>query len=966
MSNRISEIAKILDKKPSVVLSMLRQLGIDAPNMNTVISDNDKDKLYIKMGKKIKKRTPIVHKVVKDEEQEEVKKTVVVKKRVTVVSKKQFEEHEKNKTATPKKKKIVTTSTKKVKVEQKKVVKEEKAIPIEKKEVENKVKVKKPIEKAIKVEKKVVKEENTKVAEKKPEKQAVRYVTIDKDEINKHRREFHKKPFNSSNNRPYTSNNYKGRTNNNTTNSNYNNRSNGTFNNNRTGGTFNNNRTGGTFNNNRTGGTFNNNRTGGTFNNNRTGGTFNNNRPNNSSNNRFATKSKPADDNKVKIKAPKSKKGDHKKDFDKAFNKNIVRKQTTKNSNSKSSKYKTQTFIPTGKRGVNEALSDEFYNDYYSTDNLRKRRKKNKSHQPKREILSTVKLPDEMTVKYFAEIIKKQVGDVITKLMALDVIASINDEIDFDTASLVADEYNIEAVLDKILTEEDILFDDSEDDEKNLEKRPPIVVVMGHVDHGKTSLLDTIKKTNVADNEAGNITQHIGAYMVNIGDRKITFLDTPGHEAFTAMRKRGAQATDIAIIVVAADDGIMPQTIEAINHAKAANVAIIIAINKIDVKGADVEKVKQSLTEHGIVPEEWGGDVVCVPVSAKTGENIEGLLEMINLTADMLELKVDPTKQAKGTVIESRVDKSGVIATLLVQRGTLKIGDVVISGTSIGKIRAIKDDQGTTIKSAGPSIPIEVLGFDDAPESGNIFYEVKDLKAAKSLVEKRKYEEFQNRNKKKSMSLEDIFDQIKEGKIKDLNIIVKGDVKGSVEAVTDALMKISNEEVQVKVIHGAVGSVSESDISLAEISKAIIIGFNIRPNAVIVELAKKAQVDIRLYRIIYKAIEDIETAIKGMLSPKYQEVVTGHAQVRETFKVSGIGTIAGCMVTDGKIERNSDIRVLRDEIIIYEGKLSSLKRFKDDAKEVGSGYECGMSVEKFNDIKEADVIETYKMEEIVN
>jgi len=921
MSNKISEIAKILDKKPSVILSMLRQLGVDAPNMNTVISDNDKDKLYIKMGIKIKKKTPIVHKVVTDDTKEEVKKTVVVKKRVTVISKKQFEEHEKNKTATPKKKKAVVSSNKKSKEEKKKVVKAEKPAAVEKKATINKAEKEKVAKKEVKVEEKKVVEK--KVVEKKPEDQPVRYVTIDKDEINKHRREFHKKPFN--NNRTNTTNNYnnRSRTNNNTTNNNFNNRSNNNSNN-------------------------------------------YNNRSNNGPNNRFANKPKSTEDTKIKIKAPKSKKGDHKKDFEKAFNKNMVRKQTSKTGYSKSSKYKTQTFIPTGKRGVNEALSEDFYNDYYSTDNIRKRRKKNKSHQPKREVLTSVKLPDIMTVKYFAEIIKKQVGDVIGKLMALDVIASINDEIDFDTASLVADEYNIEAIFDKIITEEDILFDDSEDDEANLEKRPPIVVVMGHVDHGKTSLLDTIKKTNVADNEAGSITQHIGAYMVSIGDRKITFLDTPGHEAFTAMRKRGAQATDIAIIVVAADDGIMPQTIEAINHAKAADVAIIIAINKIDVKGADVEKVKQSLTEHGIIPEEWGGDVVCVPVSAKTGENIDGLLEMINLTADMLELKVDPTKQAKGTVIESRVDKSGVIATLLVQRGTLRIGDAVISGTSFGKIRAIRNDQGVDIESAGPSIPIEVLGFDEAPESGNIFYEVKDLKAAKSLVEKRKYEEFQNRNKKKNISLEDIFDQIKEGKIKDLNIIVKGDVKGSVEAVTDALMKISNEEVQVKVIHGAVGSVTESDISLAEISKAIIIGFNIRPSALITELAKKAQVDIRLYRIIYKAIEDIETAIKGMLAPKYQEVVTGHAQIRETFKVSGIGTIAGCMVTDGKIERNSDVRVLRDGVIIYEGKLSSLKRFKDDVKEVGSGYECGMSVEKFNDLKEGDVIETYKMEEIVN
>ncbi|MBN2852335.1 MAG: translation initiation factor IF-2, partial [Clostridia bacterium] len=427
-----------------------------------------------------------------------------------------------------------------------------------------------------------------------------------------------------------------------------------------------------------------------------------------------------------------------------------------------------------------------------------------------------------------------------------------------------------------------------------------------------------------------------------------------------------ADVTDIAIIVVAADDGIMPQTIEAINHAKAAEVAVIIAINKIDVRGANVDKVMQELTTHGLVPEAWGGDVVCVPVSAKTGENIDNLLDMINLTADILELKANPGRQAKGTIIEARVEKSGVIATLLVKQGTLKVGDAVISGTSTGRIKAMNNDIGQPIESAGPSVPAEILGLDEAPEAGDEFYAVDDLKTAKSLAERRKYEQFQDKHVKRSTSLEDLFAQIQEGQIKDLNIIVKGDVRGSVEAVTDSLLKISNEEVQVKVIHGAVGTITESDISLAEVSNAIIIGFNVRPNAAVTEMAKESGVDIRLYRIIYNAIEDIEAAIKGMLTPKFTEAVKGHAEAREIFKVSNVGTIAGCMVTDGKIERNSDVRVLRDGVIIFEGKLSSLKRFKDDAKEVASGYECGISVEKFNDIKQGDIFETFKMEEIVN
>jgi len=899
MSSRISDIAKELDKKSSAIISILKEIGVNATNMNAIITDEEENRLYRKLGLKIKNKAPII----KKEIEPIVDEPVIVKKKVTIITKKQVEIHnkEKAKMGTVKKK---TTS---------KVVKKETLKP-EPKKNEKKVVIEKNVNKKTEsFEKPIIKEKinkpekNEKVENKevKKEEPKRRYVTIDKNEINKNRREYtNKKPYQK---RPDFQ---KTGTRNTTT--------------------------------------------------------------NNFSKDRRPMASKPKstvtkkDEVVTKPKPTKNKKLNQKKDFNKTYNAFAAKKPTKGTTfGNKSNKYKSQSFVTGGKRGVNEVLSEEYIiNEYYSNDRLRQR-KRNKKVQPKIEVLKNVKLPEIMTVKIFAEIIKKQTSDVIMKLMSLDVMAGINDEIDFDTASLVAGEYNIEATIEIKETEEDVLFDDTADNEEDLVARPPVVVVMGHVDHGKTSLLDTIKKTSVVETEAGSITQHIGAYMVDINDRKITFLDTPGHQAFTSMRKRGAQTTDIAIIVVAADDGIMPQTIEAINHAKAAEVSIIIAINKIDTKGANIEKVKQELTEHGLIPEEWGGDTVCVPVSALTGENIDGLLEMINLSADMLELKSNPKRQAKGTVIESRVEKSGVIATMLVKRGTLKVGDAIISGIATGRIRAMKDDKGTTILKAGPSVPVEVLGMDEAPEAGDDFYAVDDLKTAKSLAERRRFEKSQDTNKKASVSLEDLFAQIQEGQIKDLNIIVKGDVKGSVEAVTESLVKITNEEVQVKVIHGAVGSITESDISLAELSNAIIIGFNIRPSAHVVEIAKEASVEIKLYRIIYNAIEDIEAAIKGMLTPKFKEVVSGHAEIREIFKVSGIGTIAGCMVTDGKIQRNSDVRVLRDGVVVYEGKLASLKRFKDDAKEVASGYECGMSVEKFNDIKQGDVFETFKMEEIV-
>jgi translation initiation factor IF-2 len=546
-------------------------------------------------------------------------------------------------------------------------------------------------------------------------------------------------------------------------------------------------------------------------------------------------------------------------------------------------------------------------------------------------------------------------------------MATLNHELDFDTASIIASEFGVTAEKEVVVNEEDILFDDTNDEnETTLQSRPPVVVVMGHVDHGKTSLLDAIREANVIESEAGGITQHIGAYMVKINDRNITFLDTPGHEAFTAMRARGAQVTDIAILVVAADDGPMPQTVEAINHAKAANVSIIVAINKIDKPGANPDKVKQELTEYGLVAEEWGGDTIFVPVSAKKRENIDQLLEMVLLTADLQELKANPDRQAKGTVIEAQLDKNrGPVATVLVQRGTLNVGDTIVTGTTVGRIRAMTDDKGHKIKKAGPSTPVEILGMPEVPEAGDIFYEVADEKVAKQLVEKRRMKQKEQTMKASArVSLDDLYTQIKEGKVKDLNIIVKADVQGSVEAVKQSLEKLSNDEVRVKILHGGVGAITEADATLAQISNAIIIGFNVRPAVNVAEMAENAGVDIRLYRVIYNAIEDVQAAMKGMLEPTFKEVIQGHAEVRQIFKVSGVGTIAGSYITDGKFTRNSDVRVVRGGVVVHEGKLSSLKRFKDDVKEVATNYECGLSIEKFNDLKEGDVVESYVMEEV--
>lgn len=576
-----------------------------------------------------------------------------------------------------------------------------------------------------------------------------------------------------------------------------------------------------------------------------------------------------------------------------------------------------------------------------------------------------VLIPDNIVVSELATRLKVTATEVIKKLMGLGVMATINQEVDFDTAALVAEELGAKVEKEVIVTIEERLIDNSDDDEDNCEERSPVVVVMGHVDHGKTSLLDRIRNSNVTESEAGGITQHIGAYRVKVNDKEITFLDTPGHEAFTSMRARGASVTDIAILVVAADDGIMPQTIEAINHAKAANVSIIVAINKMDKMGANPDKVKQELTEHGLVIEEWGGDTICVPVSAKTGEGIDDLLENVLLVAEMKELKANPHRLAKGAVIEARLDKGrGPIATILVQNGTLHQGDVIIAGTAVGRIRVMTDDKGRVVKEAGPSVPVEITGLAEVPSAGDTFNAVEDEKLARELVEQRKHEAKQEQfSAYQKITLDNLFSQIAEGEIKELPIIVKADVQGSVEAVKQSLEKLSNEEVRVKVIHGGVGAVSESDVMLANASNAIIVGFNVRPDPVASENAARDGVDIRLYRIIYDAIEEISTAMKGMLAPKFREVQQGRIEVRQVYKISNVGTVAGCYVLDGKVTRTSEIRVVRDGIVIAEDKMSSLKRFKDDAKEVVKGFECGITLEHFSDIKEGDIFEAFMMEE---
>ena len=630
-----------------------------------------------------------------------------------------------------------------------------------------------------------------------------------------------------------------------------------------------------------------------------------------------------------------------------------------------------------GENGIpqeKKSIVDEYEDQLAEEVNKGVRKKKKTKKEIEREEIErnaeaacgVVEIGDTITVKELCEKLGKPTADVIKNLIFLGVMAGVNQEIDFATAEKLCEKYEVIAERKEEETELEAFEEDTDVVEENLEKRPPIVTIMGHVDHGKTSLLDAIRKAKVTDTEAGGITQHIGAYTVTLNGEKITFLDTPGHEAFTAMRARGAQVTDIVILVVAADDGIMPQTKEAISHCKAANVPMIVAINKIDRPGANVDRVKQELTEHGLVAEDWGGDTICVPVSAKTGENLDSLLEMILLTAEMQELTADPNRKSKGTVIEAKLDKGrGAVASLLIQNGTLHVGDSILVGSTYGRIRAMFDDMGKKIKSAGPSIPVEVLGLSEVPAAGDRFVVVKDEKTARNMAEIRKDKiKTESHQASHRVSLEDLYSQIQEGKVKELSIIVKADVQGSVEAIRQSLEKLSTDDVKVRVIHGAVGAITETDITLATASNALMIGFNVRPDSNAVAMAEKDGVDIKTYRIIYDAIEDVKSAMIGMLDPEYKEVINGKAEVRMTYKISNVGTIAGCYVTDGKIVRNSEVRVIRDGIVIFESVLASLKRFKDDAKEVNKGYECGLSVERFNDLKEGDIIESFTMEAV--
>ncbi|MFY9296448.1 MAG: translation initiation factor IF-2 [Caldicoprobacterales bacterium] len=609
---------------------------------------------------------------------------------------------------------------------------------------------------------------------------------------------------------------------------------------------------------------------------------------------------------------------------------------------------------------------------------LKKPKKSSKisSKKSKQQVEQTEKTPERkkaivmgeiISIKELSEKIGVPATEIMKKLMGLGILATINQDLDYETAAIVSSEFGIELEQKVSKSFEEILIDeDVEDDPSTLQPRPPIVTVMGHVDHGKTSLLDAIRSTKVTAQEAGGITQHIGAYTVKVNGKPITFLDTPGHEAFTSLRARGAQVTDIAILVVAANDGVMPQTVEAINHAKEAKVPIIVAINKIDVTGANPERVKQELTEHGLIVEEWGGETIAVPVSALHKEGIDELLEMVLLVAEMQELKANPNRLAKGTIIEAELDKGrGPVATVLVQNGSLKVGDSVVAGTAYGRVRAMMDYTGKRLKKASPSMPVQVLGLSEVPEAGDIMYAVQDDKLAKQVAEERKEKIKEEQIKASSkLSLDELFSKIKEGEVKELNLIIKADVQGSVEAIKQSLEKLSNDEVRVRAIHGAVGAINESDVMLASASNAIIIGFNVRPTPGANELAKKENIDIRLYRVIYNAIEDIEAAMKGMLDPEFREVIVGHAEVRETFKVPGVGVVAGCYVTDGRIIRNGDARLVRNGIVIYEGSIESLKRFKDDVREVATGYECGIGLLNFNDIKIGDIIEVSIQEEI--
>ena len=948
---KIYEIAKKLDLTSKEVLEMAKKLNIDVKSHMSSIDEEDAKKIENSFTNKVKKQEQQPKQTVSTQKKEE-KAPVIIRREVIITDEENNKKHEE------KKQEARNNNIGFVERKQNKdfnLVYRNK--PNKPKTVNELFGLNKEQPKKEEVKKEEIKEQgesNTKMQTETP--------VIEKT-VNNKKVETENK-FNNQNrntNRPnnFNNRNSDNRENRNNRNNNYNNNSNNGNNNFRRNNNFNNK-------NNYNG---NNN-----YNNN-----YNN---NNRFNNRRPLDEKGIEKNIKNIMAVDTVEKEVVRDYSKNIDKQKLNNKFDENKNKKSKTRKNQNSnFDEGKlKTLKQAnrLSNMFEDqeggmlDYYDLTTQRGRKGKKKQtkneERNKQKIfeLTEIEIPDSISVKDLAAEMKKTTADVIKKLLGYGIMATINQDLDFDTAFLVAGEFGITAKKKETVTDEDILFDDSEDKEEDLEVRPPVVVVMGHVDHGKTSLLDTIRKTNVIGGEAGGITQAIGAYKVKVNGREITFLDTPGHEAFTAMRARGAQITDIAILVVAANDGIMPQTVEAINHAKSAGIPIIVAINKIDLPDANVDKVKQELMNYELVPEEWGGDTICVPISAKNNINIDQLLEMVLLEADVLELKANPNKQAKGVVIEARLDKSkGAIATMLVQRGKLDVGDTIIVGSSIGRIRAMTNENGKKVKSAGPSTPVEIMGLTEVPEAGDTFYEVKDEKTAKHLIEKRKREAREKSiGAGTKVTLDNLFEQMEEGNLKVLNLIVKADVQGSVEAVKQSMEKLQNEEVRVKVIHAAPGAVNESDVTLAKVSNAIIIAFNVRPIPAAKEMAEKEEVQIKQYSVIYQAIEEVEAAMKGMLAPKYEEKVIGNAEVRQTFRISNVGTIAGAYVLSGKVERNAGVRVIRDNVVIHEGKLATLKRFKDDAKEVSKGFECGIQIENYNDIKEGDIIEVYVMEEI--
>ena len=952
---KIYEIAKKLNLTSKEVLDVAKELNIDVKSHLSGVEEDEASKIESKLKgngtkKEVKKEAKKQEKgttKAKQESKKDEKAPVIIKREVIIKNKKEKKKKEKKK---QEKKNNIGFVERKQNKDYNIVYRNKPSKPMTVSELfglnkEEKKETKKEEEKVtttVKVEtEEVKKEENNKVTKETPHEKV--------EEVKQKQKQNTENRINNNNNKQNRNNNNNNR-NKNMQNGNFHNR-----NNNRNENRSNNN---------------------------------NNNRFNNRNNNGYSKRPLDARGIEKNIKnimsvenGEKEQVREYNRGLDKQKNNNRYEEnKNNKKNSSKSRKNNNREFDEGKLKTLKQAssLSNMFNDqdggmlDYYDLSTERGRRgKKKKQHQEeksKQKIfkLTEIEIPETITVKDLAAEMKKTTAEVIKKLLSYGIMATINQEIDFDTAYLIAQEFEITAKKKKVVTDEDILFDDSEDKEEDLVPRPPVIVVMGHVDHGKTSLLDTIRKTNVIEGEAGGITQAIGAYQVEVNGRQITFLDTPGHEAFTAMRARGAQITDIAILVVAANDGVMPQTIEAINHAKSAGIPIIVAINKIDLPDANVERVKEELMRYDLVPEEWGGDTIFVPISAKNGTNIDQLLEMVLLEADMLELKANPDKQAKGTVIEARLDKTrGAIATMLVQRGTLDVGDTIVVGSSIGRIRAMKDARGKKVKAAGPSTPVEIMGLTEVPEAGDTFYEVKNEKVAKHLIEKRKRQAREKAiNQAPKVTLDNLFSQMEEGNLKVLNLIVKADVQGSVEAVTQSLEKLQNEEVRVKVIHSAVGGVNQSDVTLAKVSNAIIIAFNVRPDHLAKDMAEKDGVEIKQYSVIYQAIEDVELAMKGMLEPKYEEKVIGNAEVRQTFRISNVGTIAGCYVLSGKVERNAGVRVIRDNVVIHDGHLATLKRFKDDVKEVGKGFECGMQIENYNDIKEGDIIEVYIMEEI--